>query len=415
MFKPLSLYIGLRYTRAKRKNHFISFISIMSMLGIALGVMVLITVLSVMNGFDSHIRDRVFSLAPAVSVTAFNDQLQDWAQWQTQMQKFPGVVASAPYVSGQGLLRADDRVAGVQVQGIVPNQENKINNLNHKVIAGSLSSLKPGSFNIVLGKTLAQNLGVAKGDKVVLFIPKLTVSPAGMLPRFKRFTVSGVFSAGNGFGFDSQLAFINMRDAQAVFMLGRAVSGLNLKLTNMYDAPKVGDLIADHYPQFETTDWTQTYGALFKAVALEKTMMFLILILIVAVAAFNLVSSLVMVVTDKQADIAILRTMGATPGMIMRIFMVQGAVVGVFGTLMGTIAGIALALNVTHLVNWLQNVLHKQLFQSSVYYLNYLPSKLDVLDVVEIVLAALVMSLLATLYPAWKAAKVQPAEALRYE
>ena len=415
MFKPLSLYIGLRYTRAKRKNHFISFISIMSMVGIALGVMVLITVLSVMNGFDSHIRNRVFSLAPAVSVTAGDEQLPDWQKWQGALGQFPGVLASAPYVSGQGLLRANDMVAGVQIQGIIPKEESKINNLNHKLIAGSLSSLTPKSFNIVLGKTLAQNLAVVKGDKVTLFIPKLTVSPAGMLPRFKRFTVSGVFTAGNGFGFDSELAFVNIHDAQALFMLGKSVSGVNLKLSNMYDAPRVGNLIVEKYPELEATDWTQTYGALFKAVALEKTMMFLILILIVAVAAFNLVSSLVMVVTDKQADIAILRTMGATPGLIMRIFMVQGSVVGIFGTLLGTLAGILLSLNVTHLVNWLQAVLHKQLFQSSVYYLDYLPSQLQGSDVVSIVISALVMSLLATLYPAWKAANVQPAEALRYE
>lgn len=415
MFKPLSLHIGLRYTRAKRKNHFISFISMMSMIGIALGVMVLITVLSVMNGFDSHIRNRVFSLAPAVSVTTFTSQLDNYQNWQKRFKPLSHVVASAAYVSGQGLLRADDMVSGAQIQGIIPGEENKINNLNQKVISGSLSSLKPDSFNIVLGKTLAQNLGVAKGDKVTVFIPKLTVSPAGMLPRFKRFTVSGIFSAGNGFGFDSQLAFISLHDAQTLFLMKHAVTGLNLKLDDMYKAPLVANTIANKYQQLDTTDWTQTYGALFKAVALEKTMMFLILILIVAVAAFNLVSSLVMVVTDKQADIAILRTMGATPGMIMRIFMVQGSVVGIFGTLLGTVAGVALALNVTHLVTWLQNTLHKQLFQSSVYYLNYLPSQLKVSDVLEIVIAALLMSLLATLYPAWKAASVQPAEALRYE
>jgi lipoprotein-releasing system permease protein len=415
MFKPLSLYIGLRYTRAKRKNHFISFISMMSMIGIALGVMVLITVLSVMNGFDSHIRNRVFSLAPAVSVSTFSSQLDDWQHWQQALSHFPGVLGSAAYVSGQGLLRANEAVSGVQVQGISAAQENKINNLNQKLIDGSLSSLAPRSFNIVLGKTLAQNLGVARGDKVTLFIPQLTVTPAGMLPRFKRFTVSGIFSAGNGFGFDTQLAFINLQDAQTLFLMGHSVSGINLKLTDMYNAPETASAISEKYPLLVTTDWTQTYGALFKAVALEKTMMFLILILIVAVAAFNLVSSLVMVVTDKQADIAILRTMGATPGMIMRIFMVQGSVVGIFGTLLGTMAGIALALNVTHLVNWLQAVLHKQLFQSSVYYLNYLPSELKVSDVAQIVLAALIMSLAATLYPAWKAAKVQPAEALRYE
>ncbi len=415
MFKPLSSYIGLRYTRAKRKNHFISFISLMSMIGIALGVTVLITVLSVMNGFDSHIRDKVFGMAPAISLSTMQGQLPQWQSWQTKLQKNPQVVASAPFVDGQGLLRDDGQVAGVEVQGIDPVQEEKINDLNHKIIDGTLTKLKPGSFGIVLGKTLAENLGAGVGDKITLFVPKLTVSPAGIMPRFKRFTVQGIFSAGSGFGFDTNLAFINLHDAQVLFVTGSNATGLNLKIKDMYQAPHVASDIVNQYQGLTATDWTQTYGALFKAVALEKTMMFLILILIVAVAAFNLVSSLVMVVTDKQADIAILRTMGATPGMIMRIFMVQGSLVGVIGTLLGLLGGVTLALNVTRLVNWLQAVLHKQIFQGSVYYLNYLPSQVKYSDVVQIIVVALLMSLLATIYPAWRAARVQPAEALRYE
>ena len=415
MFKPISLYIGLRYTRAKRKNHFISFISLMSMLGIALGVTVLITVLSVMNGFDSHIRTRVFSMAPAVSVRAFTGQLTGWQQWQKRLKQVDTVTATAPFISGQGLLRHLDQTDGVEVQGIVPPQQDEINNLNQKVTRGSLSALKPKSFAIVLGRTLANNLGVGVGDKVTLFIPKMTVSPAGILPRFKRFTVVGIFTAGGGFGFDQSLAFINLKDAQTLFVTGSAVSGINLKIKDMYQSSKVVNDIITQYPQLQVSDWTQTYGALFKAVALEKTMMFLILILIIAVAAFNLVSGLVMVVTDKQADIAILRTMGATPGIIMRIFIVQGSVVGIIGTMMGLVGGIALALNVTRLVDWLQHLLHKQLLQSSVYYLNYLPSELKISDVLEIALVALALSLLATVYPAWRAARVQPAEALRYE
>jgi lipoprotein-releasing system permease protein len=415
MFKPLSSYIGLRYTRAKRKNHFISFISLMSMIGIALGVTVLITVLSVMNGFDSHIRDKVFGMAPAISLSTMQGQLPQWQSWQTKLQKNPQVVASAPFVDGQGLLRDDGQVAGVEVQGIDPVQEEKINDLNHKIIDGTLTKLKPGSFGIVLGKTLAENLGAGVGDKITLFVPKLTVSPAGIMPRFKRFTVQGIFSAGSGFGFDTNLAFINLHDAQVLFVTGSNATGLNLKIKDMYQAPHVASDIVNQYQGLTATDWTQTYGALFKAVALEKTMMFLILILIVAVAAFNLVSSLVMVVTDKQADIAILRTMGATPGMIMRIFMVQGSLVGVIGTLLGLLGGVTLALNVTRLVNWLQAVLHKQIFQGSVYYLNYLPSQVKYSDVVQIIVVALLMSLLATIYPAWRAARVQRAEALRYD
>jgi len=415
MFKPLSFYIGLRYTRAKRKNHFISFISLMSMLGIMLGVAVLITVLSVMNGFDSHIRNRIFSMAPAVTVQNLTSPLNDWPQWQARLQQLDQVEAAAPFVSGQGLLRHLGQVAGVEVQGILPQQQDKINQLKQKIIIGSLSSLKEKSFAIVLGRTLANNLGVGVGDKVTLFIPKTTVTPAGIVPRFKRFTVVGVFSAGGGFGFDQGWAFINLKDAQTLFLTGGAVTGLNLKINNVYNAPQVSREIIQKYPQLETNDWTQVYGALFKAISLEKTMMFLILILIIAVAAFNLVSSLVMVVTDKQADIAILRTMGATPGTIMRIFMVQGSVVGIIGTALGLLGGIALALNVTGLVNWLQHALHKQLFQSSVYYLNYLPSELKLSDVIKIAAVALILSLLATIYPAWKAARVQPAEALRYE
>lgn len=415
MFKPLSLFIGLRYTRAKRKNHFISFISLMSMIGIALGVAVLITVLSVMNGFDSHIRERVFGMAPALTVTGQAGSLTNWQTWQTRMDATQGVLASAPFVDGQGLLRAGNQVAGVEIQGIIPEQENKISDINQKVISGSFGGLSTSNFGIVLGKSLAENLGVAVGDKIILFIPQLTVSPAGITPRFKRFTVIGIFSAGSGFGFDSNLAFINLNNAQALWTMPSSVTGLKLKVADMFAAPMMGNRIMNQYPNLDAEDWTQTYGPLFKAVALEKTMMFLILMLIIAVAVFNLVSSLVMAVTDKQSDIAILRTMGATPAFIMRVFIVQGSLIGVIGTLIGLVVGVLLALNVTSIVNGIQQLLHTQLFQSSVYYMDYLPSELKVSDVAKIVVSALIMSLLATLYPAWRAANVKPAEALRYE
>jgi lipoprotein-releasing system permease protein len=385
------------------------------MIGIALGVTVLITVLSVMNGFDSHIQNRVFSMAPAVSLSTFDGTLTNWPQWQQKLANQPTVLATAPFVNGQGLLRANGAVNPVQVQGILPKSEQALNSLSDKMVSGKLSSLTPKHFNIILGKILAMNLGLSVGDKVTLFIPKLTVSPAGVIPRFKRFTVSGIFSVGNGFGFDNGVAFINLQDAQTLFTLGKAVSGINLKIKDMYQAPKVGRDIEFKYPNLQSTDWTQSYGALFKAIAMEKTMMFLILFLIVAVAAFNMVSGLVMLVTDKQADIAILRTMGATPQLVMRIFMIQGCIIGFFGTFLGLVGGVILSLNVTRLVNWLQNILHKQLFQSSIYYLDYLPSQLKLSDITQITIVALILSLLATIYPAWKAARIQPAEALRYE
>ncbi len=416
MFKPLALYIGLRYTRAKRRNGFISFISLTSMLGIALGVMVLITVLSVMNGFDIHIQEKVFSLSPAVTVNGMNGRLENWpAVAKVISQQEPKVLGSAPFVQGQGLLQFGGQVQPALIWGILPQQESQIDSLDQMMILGQLNDLKPNRFNIVLGQTLASNLGLQLGDKVVLVIPQVSVTPAGITPRFKRFTVSGIFRAGNGFGFDSRYAYIDMSDAQKLFLLGDDVSGINLKIANIYDAPQINYDLQGLLPNTYVGDWTQQYGAFFKAVQLEKTMMFLILVLIIAVAAFNLVSTLVMVVTDKQADIAILRTLGATPRTIMAIFMVQGSVVGIVGTFIGLIAGVLLSVNVTRIVNGLQTLTHTQLFSSSVYFLDYLPSNLALSDVVKVCVTALVLSLLATIYPAWRASKTEPVEALRYE
>jgi lipoprotein-releasing system permease protein len=415
MQKFLSLFIAFRYTRAKKRNGFISFISLASMVGIALGVMVLITVLSVMNGFDEHIRKGIFSLAPQVTISGVDNKLSHWQHVQQIVNKQPNIVATAPFVSGEGILRSGDTVQPSLVTGINPQEEAKLTQLSKVMTLGKLSNLKKGEFGIVLGDTLADNLGAILGSKVTLITPQVSVTPVGVTPRFKRFTVVGIFHTGNGFGFDSRFAYINLHDAQAMFLMGNAVTGINAKLPDPYMALTVSHQLLRSLPNAYVSNWTLRYGPFFKAIALEKTMMFLILLLIVAVAAFNLVSTLVMVVNDKQSDIAILRTLGATPGLIMRIFMLQGMLVGFVGTFIGLVLGVLLALNVTVIVNFIQHVFGVQLFQSSVYFVAYLPSKLQMSDVLQICVIALSLCLLATIYPAWRASRTQPAEALRYE
>ncbi len=414
--RPLALSIGLRYTRAKRRNHFISFIAIASMIGIALGVMVLVTVLSVMNGFDEQIQARVFSLAPQITFSTDSNLLRDWQALDANVVKQRGVVATAPYVYGQGILSSFGQVHPAAVFGIMPDREAKISDLGKSMKSGSLQNLVPGNYGIVLGEDLAANLTVSIGDKLTLITPTASFTPIGIIPRFKRFTVVGIFSAGNGFGFDSNYAYINMQDAQALYQLGSAVSGLRLKVKNVYQAPEIAATLLGQLPaNVIATDWTEQYGPFFQAIATEKTMMFLVLLLIIAIAAFNLVSSLVMVVTDKVADIAILRTLGATPTMIMHIFMIQGTLIGVVGTLLGLITGILLSLHVTEIFAWLQQVFHISFLSSNVYYVNFLPSHLMLSDILKVAGSALVMSFVATWYPSWRAASVQPAEALRYE
>jgi lipoprotein-releasing system permease protein len=414
MFKPLTLYVGLRYTRAKKQNHFVSFISLTSMLGIALGVAVLITVLSVMNGFDEEIHKRFFGMAPEITITDFSGKLDDWKALEQKVITMPGVKAAAPFIGGQGLITFQGQVKPVVVTGILPEQERKVTHLDSKMIAGKVNDLH--DFGIILGRSLADNLGVMMGDKITVMIPKATVTLAGMIPRFKRFKVVGVFSAGTGFSFDSKLAFINMADAQKLFQMGDDVSGIKLKVNNIYQAPMMADEIAKKLDnEYQVGNWSQQFGAFFKAIKMEKTMMFLILLLIIAVAAFNLVSSLVMVVNDKQAEIAILRTLGATPRTIMWIFITQGLFVGIIGTTLGLAGGILLAYNATEIVNWLQSMLNVQVLSSNVYFVDYLPSKIEFTDLWHVCAMALLMSLLATIYPAWRASNTQIAEALHYE
>jgi lipoprotein-releasing system permease protein len=416
VFKPFALFVGLRYTRAKRRNHFISFISLSSMLGIALGVAVLITVLSVMNGFDNEIRGRVLGMANQVTVSTMSGSVSHWQNLEDDLAHYPGVTGAAPFVQGQGILVNQGQTHPVMVFGISPQQEQNVSALAQKVTSGSFDSLTPGQYGVVLGEKLAATLGASVGDKVTLLIPSAAVTPVGIIPRFKVFTVAAVFKVGSGFGFDTDFAYINLKDAQTLFQFGSNVSGIRLKLQDFYAAPKISQELAQKYPPpYFISDWTQDYGSIFHAISMEKTMMFIILLLLVAIAAFNLVSTLVMVVNDKRSDIAILRTFGATPKMILTIFMVQGSIIGLVGTFLGLIGGVLLASHATQLVNLIESTLHVQLLSSDIYYVNYLPSKLQWLDVTHIAIAALLMSLVATLYPAWRAARTHPAEALRYE
>lgn len=415
MFKPLSLYIGLRYTRAKRRNHFISFISLASMLGIALGVAVLITVLSVMNGFDYQIRSRLFAIAPQVTVMTRGNIAKTWPQLASQVKSVNEVTGVAPYVSGNGMIMLGQQVAGVRLMGILPSQEKNVSALAKYMVAGKLQTLSADHFHIVLGQKLAESLGVDVGDKINVFTPQTSVTLAGVFPRYKTFTLSGIYHTSGGL-YDNSVAFINMNDAQRLFLVGQRVSGMHVRLKDLYQAPDVTQQLQQLLPvDYGVTNWTLQFGAFFQALAMEKTMLFVILFLIVAVAAFNLVSSLVMLVNDKRADIAILRTLGARPKTIMTIFIVQGMVIGLIGTILGLVGGLLLAFNVTSIANHLQHWLGVQFVRSSVYFINYLPSRVLPSDVVHVCLIAIVLSMIATIYPAFVAFRTQPAEALRYE
>jgi lipoprotein-releasing system permease protein len=414
MFKPLALYVGLRYMRARKKTHFVSFISFTSMLGIGMGVMVLITVLSVMNGFDEEIHKRFFGMAPEITITGQEGTLTDWQTVQKKALAVPGVLAAAPFVAEQGLMTYDGQVLPVMLTGILPEEERSITHLQDKILIGNLDKLP--HFGTVLGRELAEALGVMVGDKITMMIPKATVSIAGMEPRFKRFTVVGIFSAGAGFNFDSKLAFIDLNDAQKLVQLNDAVSGLKLRIHDVYDAPRLTEVLLNILGDgYRVGNWTEQFGDFFQMVKMEKTMMFLILMLIIVVAAFNLVSSLVMLVNDKQADIAILRTMGATPRFILSVFVVQGMLVGLLGTLIGLGAGLLLAYNVTDLLNTIQHFFGVQFLASNVYFVDYLPSKVLGSDVLKVSLAALLLSFFATLYPAFRASKTVITEALHHE
>jgi lipoprotein-releasing system permease protein len=409
------LLVGLRYTRAKRRNHFISFISAISMAGIALGVGALIVVLSVMNGFQKELRTRILGVASHVQISGANNQLADWQAVAKLASQDPRVVGSAPFVNAQGMLAAGQAVRGSVVRGILPDREEQVAEIGLHMRAGKLDALKPGEFGIVLGSELARALGVLTGDKVALIAPQGLVTPAGVIPRLKQFTVVGVFEIGM-FEYDSGLALIHMQDAQKLYQMGDAVSGVRLRLDDLFAARTVARELMKNFPSdLYATDWTRSHANFFRAVEIEKRVMFIILLLIVAVAAFNIVSTLVMLVTDKQADIAILRTLGASPASIVKIFMVQGALIGVIGTLAGVVIGLLVGYNVDTVVPAIEQVLGFKFLAKDIYYISDLPSDVQLGDVATIGIVSLVLSFIATLYPSWRASRVNPAEALRYE
>ena len=420
---PYELQIGWRYTRAGRsgrRNGFISFISGVSMLGIALGVAALIVVLSVMNGFRKEVQDKMLSVIPHIEVlSADGNALPDWRATAAALRAVPEagaqVIGAAPFIAAQTLIvNGSDNIRGVIVRGISPNDEASVTDIAAQLKDTVLKRLVPGEWNVVLGVELARGLGVRAGDKVTVVLPDPQFTPAGSIPRTKRLTVVGVFNAGH-YEYDSTLALVQLDDAARLFRT-EGPTGVQLKLKNQNDARTVGvQLQAALGPQFAVRDWTRTNNNWFQAVELEKRLMFIILTLIVAVAAFNLVSTLVMTVTDKQADIAILRTLGASPRSVMGIFMVQGALSGIIGTLAGVLFGLLLAFNVGWLVEGLERLLHVAFLPSSVYLISRMPSDPQAGDIVPIVVISLLLSFVATLYPSWRASRVQPAEALRYE
>jgi lipoprotein-releasing system permease protein len=409
------ILIGLCYTRARRRNHFISFISFSSILGVALGVMALIVVLSVMNGFQKELRTRILGVVAHVQIEGVGGRLRDWREAAETAVTHPQTLAAAPYVQAQSMLVANQEARGLLVRGILPQEEEKVADFAGNMRAGGLADLRSGAFGLVLGVEAARALRVWTGDKVTVIAPQGMITPLGMTPRTKAFTVVGVFDVGM-FEYDSGLALMHLEDAQRLYRLEDAVSGVRLKLADIFAAPRVsrdlaGMLRTDAY----LTDWTRSHANFFRAVQIEKNIMFIILLLIVAVAAFNIVSTLVMVVTDKEADIAILRTLGARPGSVMAIFIIQGALIGSIGLMLGVIGGVALALNIDVIVPWIERLLGTQILAKDVYYISQLPSELQWIDVLLVAGIAFVLTLLATLYPSWRASRLQPAEALRYE
>lgn len=414
MYKPFQLFAGLRYLRSRRRNQFLSFISWFSLVGLVLGVTALITVTSVMNGFEGELKGRILRFLPHGFVEAGPGGIAGWEQLRDQLEQRGDVLGAAPYIRGHALVNRGGTVRGIELSAVDPALQKRVSLVDDYMLAGSLSELQPGEFNIVIGSILARRLRVTIGDQVTVVLPRVSVTPVGIFPRMRRFTVVGVFEVGAQL--DASEAFINLEDGQRLFAMGDAVQGIQLEFADIYQAGQVLAALADELPQdYVLTDWSSSQGSLFQAVKMEKIMVAMMLFIIVAVAAFNIVSILTMMVMDKRSDIAVLRTMGASAGQVLGLFLVQGLGIGVLGVALGVLIGVPLALNIGELVAGLESLMQFQVFDPAVYFITALPSRLEWVDVSWTVAGSLLLTLLATLYPAWRASQIQPAEVLRYE
>ena len=415
MFQPKELFIGLRYIRAKRKSHFVSFIAFISIAGVALGVFALIVVLSVMNGFGNELRDRTLSMTSHATITGNDGYLRDWKVVRDKAEQNAEVVASAPYIRKEVMLTNGRRVSGSLVRGINPELENKVSMVGSKMISGDLVDLKAGEYGIVLGRELANTLGVFEGDRITVITPQANITAVGVMPRLRRFTVTGVFEVGMH-QFDAAMAYIHIDDAAKLFSYKDKINGVRLKLTDLFEAPRISrEIEKDFGLDYWVKDWSKQHANFFRALKTEKTVMFIILLLMVSVAALNIVSTLMMTVTDKESDIAILRALGMRPSSIMVIFIIQGAFIGLFGTLIGVALGVPVAQNVFEIVSWLEQLFNTDFLPSDVYYISDIVADVRASEVITYALSAFAVTILATIYPAWRASRTLPAEALRYE
>lgn len=411
----LPLYIGLRYTRAKRKNHFISFISMISMAGIAIGVMTVIVVISVMNGFDKELKDRMLGSVAHATVSAFgHEYIQGWQNAITTAQNTPGVISVSPYISSEAMIQGK-RTTGALIQGIDPSYEKNVTEIAQHMKYGSMDDLNAGKYNIILGRDLAAMLGVGPDEKVTVYIPQFKTTAVGVLPRLKRFTVVGIFEMG-AYEYDSKLALIHLTDAQKLEKTQGGIEGIRIKTADLMQAPKIAYKLSDKLGGFfKVRDWTQENSNFYQATQQERIVMFIILSMIVAVAAFNILSTMVMLVTEKNSDIAILRTLGMSGFQVMNVFMISGVIIGAIGTIIGTLLGLLVSFNVSTIIGWLESYFKVDFMSSDVYYISDITADVHQADVIAIVAVAFGLSVLATLYPAWRASRVHPAEALRYE